>query len=100
MMRKEKDTFTPIGESCACLFQRSRHRGMITLLLRHTLNWRSRNFDPNARCAYHFDSQGHSIEDCLDLKREIEKMIQDGSSMVQNMNSEGNSSHSDMKISG
>ncbi|KAM3281310.1 hypothetical protein P3S67_028331 [Capsicum chacoense] len=56
MMRKEKDNFTPIGGSYVCLFQRLRHRGMITPLLGHTLNQRSRNFDPNARCAYHSDA--------------------------------------------
>ncbi|KAM3287554.1 hypothetical protein P3S67_020984 [Capsicum chacoense] len=56
MMRKEKDIFTPIGESYACLFQRLRHRGMITPLLGHTLNHHSRNFDPNTRCAYHSDA--------------------------------------------
>ncbi|KAM3327778.1 hypothetical protein P3S68_033827 [Capsicum galapagoense] len=32
--RKEKDNFTHIGESYASLFQRLRHRGMITPLLR------------------------------------------------------------------
>ena len=73
---------------------------MITPLLRHTLNQRSRNFDPNARCAYHSEAQGHSIEYCLDLKREIEKMIHDGSIMVQNIDSEGNSSNDNMQISG
>ncbi|KAF3668475.1 putative germin-like protein 2-1-like [Capsicum annuum] len=39
---------------------------------------------------------GHSIEDYRDLKREIEKMIQDGSIMVQNIDSEGISSHVDI----
>ena len=73
---------------------------MITPLLRNTLNRSSRNFDPNTRCAYHSDAQGHSIGDCRDLKREIEKIIQDGSIMVQNINSEGSSSHADMQTSG
>ncbi|KAM3376972.1 hypothetical protein P3S68_009385 [Capsicum galapagoense] len=41
-----------------------------------------RNFDPNARCVYHSDAQGHSIKNYRDLKREIEKIIQDGSIMV------------------
>ncbi|KAM3306626.1 hypothetical protein P3S67_013496 [Capsicum chacoense] len=40
--------------------------------------------------------KGHSIEDCRDLKREIEKMIQDGSIMVLNIDSEESSSHVDM----
>ncbi|PHT83035.1 hypothetical protein T459_11478 [Capsicum annuum] len=45
-------------------------------------------------------SQGHSIEKFLDLKREIENMIQDGSIMVKNIDSEENSSHADMQTSG
>ncbi|KAM3398808.1 hypothetical protein P3S68_002324 [Capsicum galapagoense] len=72
---------------------------MVTLLLGCTLNRRSRNFDPNVRCAYHYDAQGYSIEDCRDLKREIKKMIQDGSIMVQNIDSERKSSHADIQTS-
>ncbi|PHT44179.1 hypothetical protein CQW23_18204 [Capsicum baccatum] len=74
---KEKDNFTPIGESYASLFQRLRQQGMITPLLGYTPDPHSRSFDPNVRCAYHSDVQGHSIEDCRTLKREIENMIQD-----------------------
>ncbi|KAF3655418.1 hypothetical protein FXO38_12359 [Capsicum annuum] len=44
-----------------------------------------------------FQRLGHSIEDCHALKREIEKMIQDKSIMVQNIDSEESSSHTDMK---
>ena len=73
---------------------------MITPLLGYTLDPYSRSFDPNVRCAYHSDVQGHSIEDCRALKREIEKMIQDKSIMVQNIDSEENSSHADMQTSG
>ncbi|PHT72530.1 hypothetical protein T459_23315 [Capsicum annuum] len=40
------------------------------------------------------------IEDCRALKREIEKMIQDKSIMVQNINSEEISIHADMQTSG
>ncbi|PHT43836.1 hypothetical protein CQW23_17861 [Capsicum baccatum] len=43
---------------------------------------------------------GHSIEDCRALKREIEKIIQDKSIMVQNIDSEESSSHIDMQTSG
>ncbi|PHT79101.1 hypothetical protein T459_17153 [Capsicum annuum] len=70
---------------------------MITPLLRHTINPCSRSFDPNAQCAYHSDAQGHNIEDCRDLKREIEKMIQDRSIIVKNIDNEENSSHADLK---
>ncbi|PHT39948.1 hypothetical protein CQW23_18802 [Capsicum baccatum] len=44
-------------------------------------------------------AMGHSIEDCHALRREIEKMIQDKSIMVQNMDSEESSSHADMQTS-
>ncbi|KAM3382992.1 hypothetical protein P3S68_008567 [Capsicum galapagoense] len=100
MRQKSRDSFTPIRESYASLFQRLVQKGMITPLLGHTLNRRSRNFDPNTRCAYHSEAQGHSIEDCRDLKREIEKMIHDGSIMVQNIDTDGSSSHADMQTSG
>ncbi|KAM3249559.1 hypothetical protein P3L10_011329 [Capsicum annuum] len=69
---------------------------MITLLLGYTPDPYSRSFNPNVRCAYHSDVRGHSIEDCCALKREIKKMIQDKSIMVQNIDSEKNSSHADM----
>ncbi|KAF3663352.1 putative cell differentiation protein RCD1 -like protein [Capsicum annuum] len=42
----------------------------------------------------------HSIEDCRSLKREIEKMIQDKSVMLQNIDSGENSSHANMQTSG
>ncbi|KAM3394046.1 hypothetical protein P3S68_003047 [Capsicum galapagoense] len=73
---------------------------MITHLLGYTPDPHSRSFDPNVRYAYHSDVQGHSIEDCRALKREIEKMIQDGSIMMQNIDSEGSSSHDDIQTSG
>ncbi|PHT97025.1 putative calcium-binding protein CML22 [Capsicum chinense] len=65
---------------------------MITPLLRYTPDPHSRSFDSNVRCTYHFDVQGHSIEDCHALKREIKKKIQDKSIMVQNIDSEESSS--------
>ncbi|KAF3628840.1 hypothetical protein T459_07341 [Capsicum annuum] len=73
---------------------------MITPLLGYTPDPHSRSFDPNARCVYHSDAQDHSIEDYVDLKREIEKMIQDKSIMVQNIDSEENSSHANIQTSG
>ena len=73
---------------------------MITPLLGYTPDLHSRNFDSHVRCAYHSDVQGHSIEDCRALKREIEKMIQDKTIMVQNIDSEESSSHADMQTSG
>ncbi|KAF3641077.1 hypothetical protein FXO38_21811 [Capsicum annuum] len=100
MRPKSRDSFTPIGESYASLFQRLVQQGMITLLLGYTPDPHSRSFDPNVRCTYHSDVQGHSIENCRALKKEIENMIQDKSIMVQNIDSEGSSNHADMETSG
>ncbi|KAF3660171.1 hypothetical protein FXO38_12253, partial [Capsicum annuum] len=98
--QKPRNSFTPIGELYASLFQRLVQWGMITPLLRHTPNLHLRNFDPNVRCVYHSNVQGHSIKDCQSLKREIEKMIQDKSIVVQNIDCEESSSHADMQTSG
>ncbi|KAM3326950.1 hypothetical protein P3S67_002076 [Capsicum chacoense] len=95
-----RDSFTPISESYASLFQRLLQWGMTTLLLGYTPDPHSRSFDPNVRCAYHSDFQGHNIEDCRALKREIEKMIQDKLIMVQTIDSERSSSRADMQTSG
>ena len=73
---------------------------MITPLLGYTPDPYSRSFDPNVRCAYYSDVKGHNIKICHALKREIEKMIHDGSIMVQNIDSEVSSSHADMQTSG
>ncbi|PHT57650.1 hypothetical protein CQW23_00013 [Capsicum baccatum] len=100
MRQKSRENFTPIGESYASLFQRLVQQDMITPLLGYTPDPHSRSFDPNVRCAYHSDVQGHSIEDCRALKREIEKIIQDKSIMVQNTDSEESSSRADIQTSG
>ncbi|KAM3338046.1 hypothetical protein P3S68_032372 [Capsicum galapagoense] len=100
MRQKLRDTFTPIGESYASLFKKLVQPDMITLLLGYTLDPHSRSFDPSVRCAYHSDVQHHSIKDYRALKREIEKMIQDKSIMVQNIDSEKSSDHDDIQTSG
>lgn len=43
----------------------------------------AKGFDPDVRCMYHSNVQGHSIEDCRALKKEIEMMIQEGMIVVQ-----------------
>ncbi|KAF3639242.1 hypothetical protein FXO37_24030 [Capsicum annuum] len=96
MRQKSRDSFTPIRESYESLFYRLVQQGMIIPLLGYTPNLHSRSFDPNVRCTYHSNVQGHSIEDCHALKREIEKIIQDKSILVQNIESEESSSHDDM----
>ncbi|XP_059312777.1 uncharacterized protein LOC132063979 [Lycium ferocissimum] len=73
--QKPRDSFTPIGKSYSSLFQKLRHMGMITPLFGYTPDPHSKSFDPTVRCAYHYDIQGYSTEDCRTLKREIERMI-------------------------
>jgi hypothetical protein len=36
-------------------------------------------YNPNARCAYHSDVAGHSIEDCIKLRQKIYELINVGS---------------------
>ncbi|KAM3320804.1 hypothetical protein P3S67_008006 [Capsicum chacoense] len=79
------------------LFQKLRQKDLITPLLGYTPDLHSRNFDPNVRCVYHSDVQGHSTEDCRALKREIERMIQDKLIMVQDVDSGEGSSHADVR---
>ncbi|KAM3307066.1 hypothetical protein P3S67_008809 [Capsicum chacoense] len=85
MRQKSRDSFTPIGDSYASLFQRLVQWGMITPLLGYTSDPYSRSFDPNVRCAYHSEVQGHSIEDFHALKSKIERMIQEKLIVVQNI---------------
>ncbi|KAM3237066.1 hypothetical protein P3L10_012095 [Capsicum annuum] len=70
---------------------------MITPFLGYTNDPHSRNFDPNVRCVYHSDVQGHSTEDYRALKREIERMIQDKLIMVQDVDSGEGSSHANVR---
>ncbi|KAF3658435.1 hypothetical protein FXO38_13202 [Capsicum annuum] len=83
--RKSKNNFTPIEKSYVSLFQGLRKLDIITLFLECTPVPHLRNFDPHVRCAYHSDIQGHGIEDCRALKREIERMIQEKLIIVQNI---------------
>ncbi|KAM3301301.1 hypothetical protein P3S67_015802 [Capsicum chacoense] len=98
--QKLRDSVTPIGESYTSLFQKLRQKDMITPLLGYTPNPQSRNFDPNVRCVYHSDVQGHSTKDYRSLKREMERIIQNTLIMVQDVDRGESSSHVDMQISG
>ncbi|KAG5629958.1 hypothetical protein H5410_001675 [Solanum commersonii] len=42
------------------------------------------SFNPTIRCAYHSNAPGHSTEDCQNLRRKVEKMIQTKMIVVQN----------------
>jgi len=79
---KRGKALTPIGVSYASLFERLRHAGLIEPLPAYTPDPRARNFDPAARCAYHSNVRGHSIGDCRSLKKEIERMIQEGAIVI------------------
>jgi len=79
---KRGKALTPIGVSYASLFERLRHAGLIETLPAYTPDPRARNFDPAARCAYHSNVIGHNIESCRNLKKEVEKMIQEGRIVV------------------
>ncbi|KAM3305657.1 hypothetical protein P3S67_012524 [Capsicum chacoense] len=85
MRKKSRDSFTPIGESYASLFQILVQWGMITPPLEYTPDPHLRSFDPNVRCAYHSNIQGHSIENSRSLKREIERIIQEKFIVAQNI---------------
>jgi len=78
-----KDSFTPIGESYASLFEKLRHYDMIAPIPPNHVDPRARSFDPSKRCEYHSNAQGHNIESCRDLKREIERMIQENLIVIQ-----------------
>ena len=38
----------------------------------------TRWYNKNARCDYHFDNKGHSMEDCTALKRRVHDLIKAG----------------------
>jgi len=80
---KRGKALTPIGVSYASLFERLRHAGLIEPFPSYTPDPRARSFDPAARCAYHSNVRGHSIESCRNLKREIERMIQENLIVIQ-----------------
>ncbi|XP_070006996.1 uncharacterized protein [Nicotiana sylvestris] len=81
--QKLKDNFTPIGESYASLFEKLKHYDMIEPIPPNYVDPRARSFDPSKRCEYHSNAQGHNVESCRDLKREIERMIQENLIVIQ-----------------
>ncbi|XP_070032179.1 uncharacterized protein [Nicotiana tomentosiformis] len=48
------------------------------------VNPNSKCFDSNARCEYHSNTQGHSTENCLTLKKAIENLIEAKAIVVTN----------------
>ncbi|XP_019236446.1 PREDICTED: uncharacterized protein LOC109216716 [Nicotiana attenuata] len=80
---KRRDNFMPIVESYTSLFERLKRCGMIEPLQGYVPDPYAKGFDPAVRCMYHSNVQGYSIEGCRALKREIEKIIQEGMIVVQ-----------------
>ncbi|XP_070043630.1 uncharacterized protein [Nicotiana tomentosiformis] len=78
-----KDNFTPIGESYASMFEKLKHYDMIAPIPPNYVDPRARSFDHSKRCEYHSNAQGHNVESCRDLKREIERMIQEKLIVIQ-----------------
>ncbi|XP_075089208.1 uncharacterized protein LOC142170743 [Nicotiana tabacum] len=78
-----KNNFTPIGESYASLFEKLKHYDMIPPIPPNHVDLRARSFDPSKGCEYHSNAQGHTVESYQDLKREIERMIQENLIVIQ-----------------
>ena len=64
------------------MFEKLKLSGLIELLLGYTPDPYAKGFNPAVRCMYHSNVQGHSIEDCRSLKKEIERMIQEGAIVI------------------
>jgi len=76
--QRQRNSFTPIGESYTSLFEMLKHSGQIEPLLGYTPDPYAKGFDPTVQCMYNSNVQGHIIEYCRSLKRKIERMIQEG----------------------
>nr|XP_018629760.1 uncharacterized protein LOC108946891 [Nicotiana tomentosiformis] len=72
-----KDNFTPIGESYASMFEKLKHYDMIAHIPPNHVDPHARSFNPSKKCEYHTNAQGHNVESCRNLKREIKRMIQE-----------------------
>nr|XP_016437815.1 PREDICTED: uncharacterized protein LOC107763830 [Nicotiana tabacum] len=75
--QKLKDSFTPIGESYASLFEKLKQHGMIAPIPPNQVDRRARSFDSSKWCEYHSNALRHNVENCRDLKREIERTIRE-----------------------
>ncbi|XP_070006072.1 uncharacterized protein [Nicotiana sylvestris] len=83
-----KANFIPIGDSSASLFEKLKHYDMIAPIPPNHVDPHARSFDPSKRFEYHSNAQGHDIESCQDLKREIERMIQKKLIVIQDSNTQ------------
>ncbi|KAH0722166.1 hypothetical protein KY285_004787 [Solanum tuberosum] len=67
--QRHRNNFTPIGESYTSLFNKLKHLKIIEPILQNYVDPHAKGFNPTARCAYHSDAPGHSIEDCRNFKK-------------------------------
>ncbi|MCD9558685.1 hypothetical protein HAX54_016219 [Datura stramonium] len=58
--------------------------GLVKPVTPYYVNSNEKGFNPNVRCEYHSNTQGHSIENCWTLKRIIEKLIDDKKIVIHN----------------
>ncbi|XP_070029913.1 uncharacterized protein [Nicotiana sylvestris] len=86
--QRQRNSFTPIGESYTSLFEKLKHFGLIEPVLGYTSDPYAKGFDPTIRCMHHSNVQGHIIEDCRALKREIERLIQEGVIVIKDSDGE------------
>ncbi|KAH0647850.1 hypothetical protein KY285_033098 [Solanum tuberosum] len=78
------NNFTPIGESYTSVFEKLNSLNMIEPIPQNYMDPHAKCFNPTIRCAYHSDAPGHNIEDCRNLRRKVEEMIQTKTILVQN----------------
>ncbi|XP_075109615.1 uncharacterized protein LOC142181144 [Nicotiana tabacum] len=81
--QQRKQTFTPLGESYASLFQRLRQLDVLRPIESKIPNPPPKNLDYSLRCAYCSDAPGHDIEKCWNLKRAIYELIDTNQIVVQ-----------------
>ncbi|XP_070006084.1 uncharacterized protein [Nicotiana sylvestris] len=81
--QQRKQTFTPLGESYASLFQRLRQLDVLRPIESKIPNPPPKNLDYSLRCAYCSDAPGHDIEKCWHLKMAIQELIDTNQIVVQ-----------------
>ncbi|XP_075074637.1 uncharacterized protein LOC142162213 [Nicotiana tabacum] len=81
--QQRKQTFTPLGESYASLFQWLRKLEVLRPIEAKILNPPLKNLDYSLRCAYCSDAPGHDTEKCYSLKMAIQELIDANKIVVQ-----------------
>ncbi|KAK4721901.1 hypothetical protein R3W88_012134 [Solanum pinnatisectum] len=73
--KKSARIFTPLVESRTKLFERLNAAGYIHPVGPKPVDTNSKFYRPDQRCAYHSNNVGHDTEDCINLKHEIQDLI-------------------------